>query len=387
MCFLCWSRTGGAKQAAGDLRCQGQRDGDGTPDATGEPLEGNRCPVERNHENAESELKSRHMEELQGLLTANKAALDSANQLQQREKEQALAELAAQHQEEKESLQEELQRQKESELETLGQNHKAQLNAARMELQRAVEISKQKEKDHELAAEELRSEIGHREQHVRNLQEQVGQLHEEIERLKSAMKAKMAEVKQAHKEASINLKLQEEKLTKLNKEALDSLAADHHREQQDLLAQFNAAQEMLKDKISELQIELEEANERYAQRESRPEDLEAIESLRCEVQEREVRIKDLIDEKRFYQLELVNRETNFNKVFNTTPNVGVLNPFQKPKKKGDKLSGKLPSLAHSNGLSSSHQRLDPLPGSPLHDNKLNPSKPLPQPAFTKKFVN
>ena len=41
------------------------------------------------------------MEELQGLLTANKAALDSANQLQLREKEQALAELAAQHEEEK----------------------------------------------------------------------------------------------------------------------------------------------------------------------------------------------------------------------------------------------------------------------------------------------
>lgn len=346
-----------------------------------------KAKMEQEKTNAESELKSRHMEELQGLLTANKAALDSANQLQQREREQALAELALQHQEEKVSLQEELQQQKDNELEALGQDHKAQLNAARMELQRAVEISKQKDKDHELAAEELRSEIGHREQHVRNLQEQVGQLQQEIERLKSAMKAKIAEVKQAHKEASINLKLQEEKLTKINEAALESLAADHHREQQDLLAQFNAAQEMLKDKISELQIELEEANERYAQRESRPEDLEAIESLRCEVQEREVRIKDLIDEKRFYQLELVNRETNFNKVFNTTPNVGVLNPFQKPKKKGEKLSGKLPSLAHNNGLSSSHQRLDPLPGSPLHDNKLNPTKPLPQPAFTKKFVN
>ena len=26
-------------------------------------------------------------------------------------------------------------------------------------------------------------------------------------------------------------------------------------------------------------------------------------------------------------MELVNRETNFNKVFNSTPNVGVLNPL------------------------------------------------------------
>ena len=41
----------------------------------------------------------------------------------------------------------------------------------------------------------------------------------------------------------------------MNQAALDSLTADHQREQQDLLAQFNAAQEMLKDKISELQIE------------------------------------------------------------------------------------------------------------------------------------
>lgn len=33
------------------------------------------------------------------------------------------------------------------------------------------------------------------------------------------------------------------------------------------------------------------------------------------------------DEKRYYQLELVNRETNFNKVFNNTTNVGVINPL------------------------------------------------------------
>ena len=33
------------------------------------------------------------------------------------------------------------------------------------------------------------------------------------------------------------------------------------------------------------------------------------------------------DEKRYFQLELINRETNFNKVFNMNPNVGVLDPF------------------------------------------------------------
>lgn len=35
------------------------------------------------------------------------------------------------------------------------------------------------------------------------------------------------------------------------------------------------------------------------------------------------------DDKKFYQLELVNRDTSFNKVFNASPNVGVINPLIK----------------------------------------------------------
>jgi hypothetical protein len=33
------------------------------------------------------------------------------------------------------------------------------------------------------------------------------------------------------------------------------------------------------------------------------------------------------DEKKYFQMELVNRENNFNKMFNTTPNIGVMNPL------------------------------------------------------------
>ena len=35
------------------------------------------------------------------------------------------------------------------------------------------------------------------------------------------------------------------------------------------------------------------------------------------------------DDKKYYQMELVNRETNFNKVFSSAPNVGVLDPRSK----------------------------------------------------------
>ena len=40
-------------------------------------------------------------------------------------------------------------------------------------------------------------------------------------------------------------------------------------------------------------------------------------------------MKRMDQEKQYFQRELVNRETNFNKVFNSDPKVGVLNPFEK----------------------------------------------------------
>lgn len=97
-----------------------------------------------------------------------------------------------------------------------------------------------------------------------------------------------------------------------------------------MLSDFNKAQELLKDKISALQILLEGTEDKFRNRESRHEDLQVIAELKDMVTEREALVKKLVDDKKFYQLELVNRETGFNKVFNTSPNVGVINPLIKP---------------------------------------------------------
>ena len=72
---------------------------------------------------------------------------------------------------------------------------------------------------------------------------------------------------------------------------------------------------------------LNEAEQRYEERDSRPEDLRTIASLQEAVSQREQLLKRLEEDKRFYQRELVNRETNFNKVFNGDPKVGLLNPL------------------------------------------------------------
>lgn len=89
-----------------------------------------------------------------------------------------------------------------------------------------------------------------------------------------------------------------------------------------------------------------DAEERYQTRESRPEDLEEIQKLKASVTELQTRIKEMavcpvqymvVDgcppvtlplqaELRIYQLELANREKNYNKLFGVNPVVGVLDP-------------------------------------------------------------
>ena len=87
----------------------------------------------------------------------------------------------------------------------------------------------------------------------------------------------------------------------------------------------------------------------YKSRESRPEDLEKIRELQREVKQQQHRLRELEvtthtskqtrdlsvgciqAEKQVYQLELVNREKNYNKLFSASPCVGVLDPLASSK--------------------------------------------------------
>ena len=85
----------------------------------------------------------------------------------------------------------------------------------------------------------------------------------------------------------------------------------------------------------------------YQNREPRPEDVESIRELQRQVRSLQSRLKEaevshmlllrlyfmltVQAEKQVYQLELVNREKNYNKIFNATPCVGVLDPLRHTK--------------------------------------------------------
>ena len=70
-------------------------------------------------------------------------------------------------------------------------------------------------------------------------------------------------------------------------------------------------------------------------------------------------------------MELLNRETNFNKVFKAAPNIGVINPLQAKTKPGKE------GIRQTTSLMMNSSRLDPIPNMPVHEKRLNNSRPLP----------
>ncbi|XP_053879761.1 protein FAM184A isoform X5 [Malaclemys terrapin pileata] len=302
---------------------------------------------EQKQKELEEHLQQKHSEELQTLKEAHKQAMEGFKLEMEQELQTLRFELEDEGKAMLASLRSELNHQHAAAIDQLRHNHQQELVAAKMELERSIELSRRQEKEFLCRVSDLQDELKHRDHHISELDKEVLTLHENISALTKELEFKGKEV----------LRIRSE---------------------------------------SNQQISLEEMEEKYQNRESRPEDLQLIAELKDLIAERDQLIKKLIDDKKFYQLELVNRETNFNKVFNASPNVGVINPLVKQKKKNDKSTNRFVSVPNlsaleSSGVGNGHpNRLDPIPNSPIHDIEFNSSKPLPQPIppkEPKKFLS
>ncbi|CAF1370121.1 unnamed protein product, partial [Didymodactylos carnosus] len=271
-----------------------------------------------------------------------------------------------------------------NEKEELTRSHVKEVAAIRAELERAIEITKIKEREADLRIEDLTSDLQSRQDRVDTCMKDLGELQLLVENLRVEIDNRSKEIQRVRSEANKEIKSREETLNSMNEQKLKELNSKHTNDQQLLIQEFTKAHEMLKAKVNELQIQLDQAEQRYRNRESRPEDLELIANLHQTIVSYQDQLKKIHEEKKHLKMELVNRETNFNKVFSnaSTSNVGVMNPLSFNTKfvsKADALPSRLKSQ------SPRPPRLDPLPsttGVP-HDLTLNPNKPLPPKKYVK----
>ncbi|XP_038955243.1 protein FAM184A isoform X5 [Rattus norvegicus] len=285
----------------------------------------------------ETHLQQKHSAELQSLKDAHRESMEGFRVEMEQELQTLRFELEDEGKAMLASLRSELNHQHATSIDLLRHSHHQELAAAKMELERSIDISRRQSKEHMCRISDLQDELRHREHHITDLDKEVQHLHESISTLTKELELKGKEI----------LRIRSE---------------------------------------SNQQMRLEDMEEKYLMRESRPEDLQMIAELKSLLTERDQVIKKLIEDNKFYQLELVNRETNFNKIFNTSPTVGVINPLAKQKKKNDKSPANrfvsVPNLSalESGGMGNGHPtRLEPIPNSPAHDVEFNSNKPLPQP--------
>ncbi|XP_060139724.1 protein FAM184A isoform X5 [Globicephala melas] len=290
----------------------------------------------------ENHLQQKHSAELQSLKDAHRESMEGFRTEMEQELQTLRFELEDEGKAMLASLRSELNHQHAAEIDVLRHHHHQELAAAKMELERSIDLSRRQSKEHVSRITDLQDEVRHREHHISDLDKEVQHLHENINALTKELELKGKEI----------LRIRSE---------------------------------------SNQQMRLEEMEEKYLMRESKPEDLQMIGELKAMLTERDQVIKKLMEDNKFYQLELVNRETNFNKVFNSSPTVGVINPLTKQKKKNNKSPTNrfvsVPNLSalESGGVGNGHpNRLDPIPNSPVHDIEFNSSKPLPQPVPPKE---
>ncbi|XP_058604534.1 protein FAM184A-like isoform X4 [Onychostoma macrolepis] len=333
----------------------------------------------------EERLKQEQREELHALRDAHRQTLEILRQQSDQELQTLRFELEDEGKAMLASLRSELNHLHASAIEHLRQVHLKENNAAKRELDDTIERCKEHEQDLLGRISDLRQEVSCRKNRIADLDHEIHSLNETISTLTKELEHKGKEVLRVRSEANLHIRAHEQDLSKRLEREIDELNASHNRETQIMLSDFNKAQELLRDKISALQILLEGTEEKFRNRESRPEDLQVIAELREMVSERESLVKKLVDDKKFYQLELVNREPGFNKVFNTNPNVGVINPLIKHKsRKPANTFASSPNLSvvAAEGMAGGSVPpacLESAPNSPIHHHELRSNKPPPPP--------
>ncbi|XP_011836038.1 PREDICTED: protein FAM184A isoform X3 [Mandrillus leucophaeus] len=250
----------------------------------------------------ENHLQQKHSAELQSLKDAHRESMEGFRIEMEQELQTLRFELEDEGKAMLASLRSELNHQHAAAIDLLRHNHHQELAAAKMELERSIDISRRQSKEHMCRITDLQEELRHREHHVSELDKEVQHLHENISALTKELEFKGKEI----------LRIRSE---------------------------------------SNQQIRLEEMEEKYLMRESKPEDIQMITELKAMLTERDQIIKKLIQKKK-------NDKSPTNR-FVSVPNLSAL---------------------ESGGVGNGHpNRLDPIPNSPVHDIEFSSSKPLPQP--------
>ncbi|KAJ3126979.1 hypothetical protein HK098_006937 [Nowakowskiella sp. JEL0407] len=290
--------------------------------------------LEKKHQAEMDEIDAsykKQMEELRNFHTLNSlAAKKDAETLRQ----EAITRLRVAHMEE---------------IEKLNDEHSKKITevTVNLNIQKSKELKElqaKRDRDRKLYGDtimKLESEIKDRVATEKVLNSTIREQEFDMTQLRDIIKNRDRDIAKLREENLEYLSKQEQQLAEIHRTEIEKLNEEHISQAQTMLKEFELAQGFLKKQISTHVQQLKEADLRYANREPREVDLQRISQLEEDIKKKKRKIAALTDEIGYYKLEMNNREANFNRIFNQTPKVGIIEPT---KKKGER-DKRLPPLS------------------------------------------
>merc|ERR1719431_818377 len=190
-----------------------------------------------------------------------------------------------------------------------------------LDIENQLEEEKLKSQQIECALEdkitELRTQLADSSAHVDTIQKEKQEYADELANYRLKIQTQNQTFEKVITEKREEMRTLAEKYEIEKESALNAAEVDHVQKVQNMVIEFNHAQELLKGKINDVTSERDELEKRYVERGSRPEDLDKIANLKNAVKEREVQLAKMEEEMKYFQLELVNREQNYNALFSS----------------------------------------------------------------------
>eukprot|EP00921_Rhytidocystis_pertsovi_P012677 GHVQ01020607.1.p2 GENE.GHVQ01020607.1~~GHVQ01020607.1.p2 ORF type:complete len:1020 (+),score=215.97 GHVQ01020607.1:312-3371(+) len=297
--------------------------------------------LRRSLQSVQAELhsaKTKSKEEIDNLETRHKREIHEQELVRSRAIELVSADLEAAnnqaiqktHSEQREAIKslhksqddrlEQMQKQHRDDQDKLRTTHEAE----RKRLSDAIESTRQ---SHNTVVSSLTSQI-------QTLSDSNEKQQQDIEALKQQCEQEATTVAELTDKLNTSAECHHSEISRLRQSQVTELEALARRQEQamDEMKVPNWCSNML-GIIAEWSDESARIQQMFDQRPPREEDIAKIRFFEQQIIEKEHCLKQLQDQSQLYQLELANRERNYNHVFGggVTPNIGVLNPIQKLK--------------------------------------------------------
>nr|CAD7570243.1 unnamed protein product [Timema californicum] len=313
--------------------------------------------------NEDAERKIQQLEQNWQLqMSSTRATLELVKEQMERDAQSRLEAAGEKHRNQLAMQWEQLLEEKEKALEVEVEKHRGQLDKVKQELEHAVKARNIRESELLETIEQLRAQLDSQSTTISDLEGNVDLLEGGMQVLNQEITTQSHEMTKVQQQAAIRISdgtagpamaakgshfpaalsvflipfFSERDATREAElhRRLGELATKHAGQQKQWQAQMCQMQEAAQKKINNLLQLLEESHQQCENCKSRPGETQLIADLQKIVSEKDRELASLTEEKRFYQMELVNRETNYNRLFNSQPIVGVMDTLQHRRCKG-----------------------------------------------------